>query len=118
MGFGKIAPKGEQDTYASAQETPAKPEKATEELNKALADTEEAFADLRLGVRTSIELDADEHETRYIAFGKLNGQWKLMLEVTNEDPEGATQYTPLLNCSREVRMAAVPLLPKLLAGLV
>jgi hypothetical protein len=96
----------------------------TDEVNEGLRDATEAIKSLGLGVSGFVEfpLDTDDPNSdwqRYLRFGKLDNEWCLcVLEGPGGMGEEAYRPEPLLNCSKKVRLAAVDLLPALVAELV
>ncbi len=91
----------------------------TDELNEALQRAENALLGLGLGVRASVEIERTDNPGgptwfRLLTFGKLDRQWRLIYESGFDDPE-LEQWNEglLLNASREVRIEASRLLPKL-----
>jgi hypothetical protein len=83
---------------------------ATERLNSALKQSEKLLAELKLGVRAEEDLGKHGAAGFTLAFGKFNNEWKLIACVHDEE-------MPLLNASREVRVAAAKALPRLLESL-
>jgi hypothetical protein len=89
----------------------------TEMLNAALRTAEKEIAALGLGVTAFMpmdETDPDDHDL--LTFGKHSNEWKLLYEVQT----GPDTYsvTPLLNANREIRMAAVALIPTLVERMI
>jgi hypothetical protein len=100
--------------------TPPQLAAAANALNKAIQLVETAFANLKLGVTASVEmhLPGDREEwIRHLSFGKHNDQWRFLMLTGHELEESWTE-TPLLNCSKESRLAAVDLFEPLLKKMV
>jgi hypothetical protein len=93
---------------------------ATEAINERLREVQTALVRLRLGVRGVVDLvlPGDEPEwRRYLVFGKINGDWLLFVESGPHANDDFT-ITPLLNASREIRLASVDVLPLLVQDMV
>ena len=82
---------------------------ATDLLNRALMDAEDALSELGLGVTASVALD--EGQTLY--FRKKGSEWALVV-TRPDDPNG----TALLQASRKTRLDAAGKLPALRDALV
>ncbi len=94
---------------------------ATEAINERLREVQAALVRLRLGVRGIVDLvlPGDEPDwRRYLVFGKLNGDWLLFTESGTADGRDDWTITPLLNASRELRLAAVDVLPLLVQDMI
>lgn len=92
---------------------------ATVRLNASLTEAETAIKELNLGVQAEVEMTrrktAKSDWIQLLIFGKESGQWRLIVESGVEG--GEFDMTPLVNCSRGVRMRAVEYLPSLLQAL-
>lgn len=116
----KASPK--RATIERAQELSTALNKSTEALNASLKRAQEGFAELSLGVRASVPFSLpgdDDSWHRFLGFGKLNNDWQLFIEQGGaHDPVEAFVTQPLLNCSRETRLAAVDYLQPLFDELI
>lgn len=92
----------------------AKLSKVTDDLNQAIRTSEFALQKLGLGVRARVELytrvldddgDTGLEVTTWLAFGKLDGKWRLLVETDRPDHDDSTEQ-PLVNASREDRLCA------------
>ncbi|MDI1481181.1 hypothetical protein [Polyangium sp. y55x31] len=95
---------------------------ATDTLNAAIRDSEQALAALNLGVTASVDLYPEETSEevwmQYLRFGKDATGWRLLLESGYEFDSGSWSVSPLLNASKEVRLKAVEKFPALLDKLI
>jgi hypothetical protein len=96
---------------------------ATETLNANLRELEAALTALQLGVTATVLMndpDADGF-LRYLSFGKDNRDWKLLILTTEfgrVEDDAPVESSPLLNCSRAIRLKAVDNLPALVERLI
>lgn len=96
---------------------------ATDAVNVALEQVEQALAALHLGVTAAVDLydgrDPVDGWMRFLRYGKDGSAWRLLLESGPDggDAEDWSQ-SPLLNASKEVRLQAVERLPALVDALV
>lgn len=89
----------------SSKTLPPEPlQQATDLLNSALVEAEDALCDLDLGVTASVALD----EERALHFRKKGNEWTLV--VTRPDDVNGTE---LIRTSRKTRLDAVSKLPAL-----
>jgi len=113
--------KGLADALARAREVRPKLSEATDKLNAALVNAEQAIAALQLGVRASVTMysgpDSDPWYTNLV-FGKDGKAWRLFVETGHDFHDGESDSTPLTNSSRELRLRAVQLLPELVHELI
>lgn len=119
--MGESRPNGLAAALERAQTISERFSKATQAVNDRLREVQTALVGLRLGVRGVVELPlpGDEPEwRRYLVFAKINGEWMLFIESGADDSGPDWTITPLLNASREVRLAAVDLLPFLVEDMV
>lgn len=87
----------------------------TDDLNEAFRKTETALQKLGLGVYARVQLYSEDirddrgtivgDSSTFLAFGKLDGKWRLLLEVDHSERD-ETYQQPLVNASREDRLAA------------
>jgi hypothetical protein len=114
-------PNGLAEALERAKEIADRFTKATEAVNERLREVQSALVGLRLGVRGIVELPLPGDEPdwrRYLVFGKVNGDWMLFAESGPEDGRDDWTITSLLNASRELRLAAVDVLPVLVYDMV
>jgi hypothetical protein len=99
--------------------------KESDSLNEAIKAFEAKLASFRLGVTAwvdpPLEKEVDEkhgvESTTSLGYSKATGNWCLTVAYGNDiDPE-STQFSPLGQASRDVRMKAVRQLPKLLKAI-
>lgn len=91
---------------------------ATTVLTKALADAEGAIRLLDLGVSAGICVARDDgRPDDAIAFGKHNGDWRLLYKVFDTNG-GVEAVVPLLNASRRIRLYAALHLDELVQALL
>jgi hypothetical protein len=93
-----------------ASTSPEPLHQATELLNGALLEAEDALCDLELGVSASVSLD----EERVLHFRKRGNEWALVVTRPGDDASG----TELLKTSRKTRLDAAHKLPALHAALL
>jgi hypothetical protein len=109
-------------TIERAQELSTALNKSTEALNASLKRAQQGFAELSLGVRAAVPLSLpgdDDSWNRFLVFGKLNNDWQLSVEQGRNDDNGeAWSSQPLVNCNREIRLAAVECLQPLFDELI
>ena len=120
---GKVLPGG-QGTVSRASKAqkpdPARLHGATDRLNAALLEFEAALQALNLGVSAMVDLYPDQDTDPWytmLEFKKMGGAFKLVLtsgEIGGEDED----VTPICSASREQRLEAVKLLPKLYAKIL
>jgi hypothetical protein len=95
--------------------------RATDQLNVAFLDAEQALRDLRLGVTASVLLDSDEEWDWYqtLEFCRSGKDFKLMVVSgrAGDDP-GSFEATHITSASRETRLEAIKKLPELHAELL
>ena len=109
-------------TSSSGESDPKKLHHATDQLNGALGQYEKWLQGQNLGVTAQVTLevahseDGDEWRTE-LAFDKVSGGFRRCTLSSPPDDEGWT-VTLLVNASRETRLKAVPLLPKLHEALI
>ena len=88
----------------------AKLEAVTNELNTFITKAEAAIEALGLGVHGSVVIDRSKNEgvewIKELAFRKLNGKWRLLIECGMIDDDDVS-VDPLVNASRADRLAAV-----------
>lgn len=82
---------------------------ALETLNELLAQINERFAAMQLGVRASIPIGPEDKQL--LTFGKFGDKWIMAIEW----PDG--HHKPLLEANMQYRVEAVPRLTELLAAL-
>jgi hypothetical protein len=103
--------------YGSERSTGSPAERmmiATSQINPLIARAEEAIRALGFHVTASVMIDYDEDSSRHLRFGKEGRDWCLTVESgLNNDPERWTSAR-LHTASRETRLKALELLPKLL----
>jgi hypothetical protein len=119
--MGESRPNGLAAALERAQTISERFSKVTQAVNDRLREVQTALVGLRLGVRGVVELPlpGDEPEwRRYLVFAKINGEWILFIESGADDSRADWTITPLLNASREVRLAAVDVLPFLVEDMV
>ena len=95
-------------------------EKVTDRLNTVIQTAEEQFALLGLGVEASVPFGSDEELGTgpwALRFGKDGRQWRLMVEINDDDPD-ASHSGPLASSSRAIRVKAISVLPLLMLALV
>jgi hypothetical protein len=99
---------------------------ATQRLAKSVEVLDDALKKLNLGISSWVDVslgsspDNRFSTTERLGYAKVNGKWGLALKVIDEDMFAAEpDVTTWLFCdaSRELRIRAVPLLPKLMAQL-
>ncbi len=114
--------------------------KQSDQINRTISSIHEKLAKLNLGIevwlddnlRNALECSAwsDEASMRvrtisYLGYDRFDGKWQLVVKEVNEeytvDELGEEQvevvnpeYTPLLQASRNLRLAALPKIPLLL----
>lgn len=100
---------------------------ATSKLTETIAQIERSLAEQRFGVEGRVPLR--EHELRAdddscvgtwvecLAFKKVDKAWRLVIEAGLDDDPESWHDTLLVNASRELRLAAVLLLPALVEEL-
>jgi hypothetical protein len=91
----------------------------TDKLNGSLLNMEKALTDLNLGVSARVTLHDDPENgwSSELAFVKRGGEFRLVVisgDYRDDDPD----ITPITNASRETRLEAVDLLPKLYEKLI
>jgi hypothetical protein len=92
---------------------------ATDELNTALTEAEQALISLELGVHGWVVIAAQENgRGRSLDFGKLDGAWRLYTETTADAWASSNGAMPLVNASREVRILAASKFPDLVSDLM
>ncbi len=93
--------------------------RATDALNKKIAEVETALVAQNLGVeaRVTLETSEDLPSTVILAFAKRNKHWGLLIEITVELDDFETTQAPIANASRDHRLAAVHALPELIETL-
>lgn len=95
---------------------------ATDKLNEAISEAEQAICALQLGVVARVHLDGSEsdHPAAYelLTFGKYGNAWRLIVESGLEGEPETESYTPLANESRETRLRAAEKLPDLVEKMV
>jgi hypothetical protein len=96
---------------ARAEAARKKLDTARDKVSLGLREVEEYLTKLNLGVRARVKMD----EGRWLAFGKFNSNWMLILESDRDG--GEFVETPLKSTSLECRMDAVTCLARLLEEL-
>lgn len=94
--------------------------RATDALNKKIAEVEAALVAQNIGVEARVMLETSEElpSTVVLAFAKRsNKQWGLLIEITTELDGFETTQAPIANASRDHRLAAVDALPALVEQL-
>jgi hypothetical protein len=94
--------------------------RATDALNKKIAEVEAALVAQNIGVEARVTLETTDvlPSTVVLAFAKRsNKQWGLLIEITTELDELETTQAPIANASRDHRLAAVRALPALVEQL-
>jgi hypothetical protein len=94
---------------------------ATDRLNLALLEAEEALQELRLGVSASVllELDQDTDWFQALEFCRSGKDFKLMVTSgTIDDEPSSFNLTHITSASREIRLRAVQELPALHTALL
>jgi len=94
-------------------------------LDTGLVGVEKALTDLDLGVESSIEMGVDMVEgsedvvakTYSLTFSKNNSKWQLGV-TTLFASSGNTRFSPILKCSRDMRIQSVSYLDQLLASMM
>jgi hypothetical protein len=108
------------EALSRASQVASKLAAAADSLNKSILLVETAFGNLKLGVTAYVPmpLPGDREEwIRNLSFGKHNDQWRFLV-LTGHEMEDSWTETPLLNCSKESRLAAVDLFEPLLKEMV
>lgn len=82
---------------------------ASDRLNEALTQAENAIKDLRLGVAATVFFKDGKHK---LAFSKTDQQWQLTIEYPN------SEYASVRNAPRSLRLQVPQLLPALAVALV
>ncbi|WP_120545713.1 hypothetical protein [Corallococcus terminator] len=116
-------PKAQDDlvqALARARDLKPRLEAAADELNRSIEAVESTLSNMQLGVRASITMESLDEDgwSRDLTFGKESRTWRLLIEDGFSDPEMPHSTTPLLNCSREIRLNAAELLPDLVRKMV
>jgi hypothetical protein len=93
--------------------------RATDALNKKLTEVEAALVAQSLGVSASVVIEKGEQTPSLVelCFTKRNKQWGLFIEITTDVLAFESTLAPIVNASREHRLAAVRALPELIAQL-
>jgi hypothetical protein len=109
------------NALARAREASDKLGEVTDAMNAVIAEAEKAIADLRLGVPGYAQMYVPDDPAmppweKVLAFQKDGKQWRLMI---GSGPEGdIDSWTPLTNASRDSRLEAVDLLPKVVQDML
>jgi hypothetical protein len=126
----KKSPPEMADALARARRVSPTLHTATDRLNAALKQTEQILKAMNLGVTASVRMSSPPgglpglEKPRFLTFGKQDREWLLMVEVKNPlamtlmDTTPSSEFTPLQNASRELRLEASRLLPHLINELI
>lgn len=107
------------DVRARAAELQPRLSQAADRLNSKIASFEEALNSLNLGVAATVRLYEEDLEPvgTDLEFRKYNGKWRLVV-FHWDDGRDRSDRAPLVGASRELRLDAVALFPKLLDALL
>jgi hypothetical protein len=94
----------------------------TDDLNEVLRSAEDAISALKLGVPGWVGLegereDSDDATETSLQWGRFEGKWCLAIVEGRPDMED-WHATPLLRCSRTLRVDAARKLPELLDNII
>ena len=104
---------------ARAAELQPRLSQAADRLNSKIAAFEEELSSLNLGVAATVRLFEDDTEPLGLdlEFRKHAGRWRLLVNHWDDGRDHADR-APLVGASRELRLDAVALFPKLLESLL
>lgn len=107
------------DVLARAAALQPRLSQAADRLNAKIAAFEAALTGLNLGVAAEVRIYEDEHgvDGTNLEFRKFSGKWRLLV-CDWDDTQDRADLSPLVGASREVRLDAVDLFPKLLDALL